>query len=165
MTQRIQIISGFRVPLKIGNFIPLWNIPVGIYIHNVELRPRNNSCFSRSAGTWIQLIFRRNRIVTLYLPSEKTYTISQLCWARLGQINIIEIRNKKKEKAGCMRWIGKRSKIRGRAKNSIDHPHGGGEGRRSVGKTHPFTPWRKPRLGPKTSNLNIYVKAFTCIKF
>ena len=69
------------------------------------------------------MIFRISGIVNLYLPSGKITIISQLCWARLGQISIIEIRNKKKEKAGCMRWIGKRSKIRGRAKNSIDHPH------------------------------------------
>jgi large subunit ribosomal protein L2 len=152
----IQVVSGFRVPLKIGNSIPLWNIPIGIQIHNVELRPGGARCFSRSAGTWIRMISRINGVVNLCLPSGKIRTISQLCWARLGQVSAIETRNKKSGKAGRMRWIGKRPKVRGRAKNPVDHQHGGGEGRRPVGHIHPFTPWGKPRLGMKTRSRRKY---------
>jgi len=144
------IISGFRVPIEIGNSLPLWNIPLGTRVHNVEFQPGAGRQLARSAGSGVQLVARENGFATLRLPSGEVRLVPQVCWATIGQVGNVEARNKKIGKAGRISWLGWRPTVRGNVMNPIDHPHGGGEGRCPIGRTHPVTPTGKARLGEKT---------------
>jgi large subunit ribosomal protein L2 len=154
------IVAGFRAPIKIGNALPMWNIPIGTILHNVELYPGIGGKIARSAGTSVQLVARENGFVRLRLPSGETRLVAQTCWATIGQVGNVEIANKKLRKAGCSRWLGRRPTVRGSAINPVDHPHGGGEGRCPIGRIHPVTPWGKPRLGVKTRHPKKYSNIF-----
>jgi large subunit ribosomal protein L2 len=156
----ICIIAGFNVPLKNGNSLPLWNVPFGIILHNVELYPGSGGSVARAAGTFIQLIARENGFASLRIPSGEIRLVSQICWATIGQVGNAMIKNKKVGKAGRKRWLGRRPVVRGRVINPVDHPHGGGEGRRPIGRIHPYTPWGNPRLGVKTRSSRKYSTAF-----
>nr|YP_009139323.1 ribosomal protein L2 [Lepidodinium chlorophorum]BAR72297.1 ribosomal protein L2 [Lepidodinium chlorophorum] len=155
-----KIIAGFQVPIENGNSLPLWNIPLGTNVHNVELYPGSGGKLGRSAGMLINLIAREQGFVTLRLPSGKLRLVSQMCWRTIGQVSNVTARNIKLGKRGRMFWLGRRSMVRGSVINPVDHPHGGGEGRRSIGHIHPCTPWGKPRLGRKTRHLKKYSNAF-----
>jgi large subunit ribosomal protein L2 len=144
------IITGFRVPIEIGNTLPLWNIPLGINVYNVEFRPGSGRKVARSSGTSAQLVAREYGFATLRLPSGEVRLLPQTCWATIGQVHGSEVRNKKIGKAGRIRWLGWRPAVRGKVINPVDHPHGGGEGCCPIGLSRPSTPWGKPRLGVKT---------------
>lgn len=154
------IAAGFRVSVKIGNALPLFNIPLGTIVHNVELYPGIGGTVARSAGTNVQVIARENGFVRLRFPSSETRLVTQTCWATVGQVRNIDRRNKKFTKAGQKRWLNRRPTVRGSAMNPVDHPHGGGEGRCPIGRVHPVTPWGKPRLGIKTRSQKKYSNVF-----
>jgi large subunit ribosomal protein L2 len=154
------IIMGFRVLVEIGNSLPLWNVPLGTNLHNVELYPGRGRKLGRSAGTLVSLLAREYGFVTLRLPSGKLYFVSQICWATIGQVGNVIAGSVKIGKAGRALWRGRRPAVRGSVINPVDHPHGGGEGRRPIGRIHPCTPWGKPRLGRKTRRLKKYSDAF-----
>ena len=143
-----------------GNSLPLWNIPLGASVHNVELCPGGGGKLGRSAGALIKLVAREYGFVTLRLPSGKLRFISQMCWATIGQVGNMAVGSTKIGKAGRVRWLGRRPTVRGSVINPVDHPHGGGEGRRSVGRVQSCTPWGKPRLGQKTRHMKKYSDAF-----
>jgi len=155
-----RVVAGFRVPLKIGNTLPIWNIPIGMNVHNVVVRPGNPSKLSRSRGTFVQIVSRTHHIVNLRLPSGIFQPVSYLCWATLGQVGNLEVRTTNIGKSGRAAWSGCRPSVRGSSINPVDHPHGGGEGRSPIGRIRPFTPWGKPRLGLKTRSLKKYGTAF-----
>jgi large subunit ribosomal protein L2 len=144
------IMSGFQIPIDVGNALPLWNIPLGMRICNVEFRPGMGGQLARASGTNVQLIARESGFVTLRLPSGEVRFVPQTCWATIGQIGNLEAANKKIGKAGRIRWLGWRPTVRGSVINPVDHPHGGGEGRCPIGRSCPVTPWGRTRLGLKT---------------
>ena len=147
-----QISSGKGACVKIGNSMPLQNVPLGSFVHNVELNPRRGGQISKSAGNYAQLIAKDGDFVTLKLPSSEIRLFNKNCFATIGQVGNIEFNGTTLGKAGRKRWLGRRPKVRGSAKNPIDHPHGGGEGKTPIGLPRPVTPWGKPALGPKTRN-------------
>lgn len=147
-----QISSGKGVCVKIGDSMPLQDVPLGSFVHNVELNPGRGGQISRSAGDYAQLIAKDGDFVTLKLPSSEVRLFNKNCFATIGQVGNVEFNGITLGKAGRKRWLGRRPKVRGSAKNPIDHPHGGGEGRASIGLPRPVTPWGKPALGPKTRN-------------
>jgi large subunit ribosomal protein L2 len=144
------VTAGFHVPIKIGNALPLWKIPLGTTVHNVEFRPGAGGQLARSAGNRVRVIAREKNLVTLRLPSGEIRRIKQRCWATIGQVSNVEVINIQIGKAGRVRWLGWRPRIRGSAINPVDHPHGGGEGRCPIGRSCPLTPWGNNRLGLKT---------------
>jgi large subunit ribosomal protein L2 len=144
------VISNFQAPIQIGNALPLWNIPLGTQIHNVELQPGGGGELVRAAGTLAQLVAKEGKYATLRLPSGEVRLVSKDCWATIGQVGNIDINNITVGKAGKVRWKGKRPHVRGSVMNPVDHPHGGGEGRCPIGRARPLTPWGKPALGVKT---------------
>jgi large subunit ribosomal protein L2 len=154
------IVAGFRVPIEIGNALALWNVPLGTIVHNVELFPGSGGKLARAAGACVQLIAREKGLTTLRLPSGEVRLVSQSCLVTVGQVGNIESRNKKIGKAGRVRWIGRSPTVRGSVINAVDHPHGGGEGRCSIGRRCPVTPWGKPRLGVKTRRRKKYSNIF-----
>jgi large subunit ribosomal protein L2 len=131
-----------------GNCMPLHAIPLGSWVHNVELQPGRGGQMCRSAGTYAQVMAKEGDYVLLRLPSSELRRVHQTCHASLGQVGNPEHSNQKVGKAGRSRWLGRRPTVRGTAMNPIDHPHGGGEGR-AKGR-HPVTPWGKPTKGYKT---------------
>ncbi|HEY8364893.1 MAG TPA: 50S ribosomal protein L2 [Haloplasmataceae bacterium] len=148
----MQIVSGENVDIKVGNCLPLENIPVGTMIHNIELRPGKGGQLIRSAGTSAQILGREDRYVLVRMPSGEDRKILGKCRATIGEVgneshNLVRI-----GKAGRNRWLGKRPTVRGSVMNPNDHPHGGGEGRQPIGLPSPMTPWGKPALGLKTRN-------------
>lgn len=153
------IVAGFRVPIKVGNALPLWKIPSGTSVHNVEFYPGSGGKLSRSAGTSAQIIGCGHRFATLRLPSGEVRMVPETCWGTIGQVGNIEARNKSLGKAGRIRWIGRRPSVRGSAINPVDHPHGGGEGRCPIGRSSPITPWGKVRLGKRTRRPKKYSDA------
>lgn len=154
------LISSPDAPILIGNALPLQKIPLGTEIHNVELQPGSGGQFVRAAGTVAQIIAKEGNFVTLRLPSGEIRLVSKDCWATIGQVGNIDAKNLTVGKAGRMRWFGYRPKVRGVAKNPVDHPHGGGEGRSPIGRSHPVTPWGKPALGQKTRKNKKYSNSF-----
>lgn len=146
----MEVVSGFRVPIELGNALPLWNIPLGTEVHNIELRPGGGGQRARAAGAMAQLVARENGYATLRLPSGEVRLVSQSCWATIGQVGNIDASNVTIGKAGRKRWMGRRPHVRGSVRNPVDHPHGGGEGRAPIGRARPLTPWGKPTLGVKT---------------
>ena len=155
-----KVVSGFRFSIKIGNSLTLKNVPLGTNLYNVEFFPGFGIKMSRSAGTSVKLIYREKGFSILRLPSGESRLISEKCWATVGQISNIGHRKKKKKKAGRIRWLGWHPKVRGRVINPVDHPHGGGEGRCSIGRDFPTTPWGKPRLYINTRKKKKYSSDF-----
>jgi len=141
--------SGSSAPIRVGNALPLRNIPVGSIIHAVELQPGKGAQLARSAGTSAQLVAREGAYATLRLRSGETRKVLSDCRATLGEVGNSEHNLRSLGKAGAKRWIGIRPTVRGVAMNPVDHPHGGGEGRTSGGR-HPVTPWGVPTKGHKT---------------
>jgi large subunit ribosomal protein L2 len=144
-----QLVAGPQAPIRVGNALPLENMPLGSTIHNVELQPGKGGQLGRSAGVEIQLMAKDGRFATLQLPSGERRLVPLVCYATLGQVGNLEHENVVLGKAGRSRWKGRRPKVRGVAMNPIDHPHGGGEGKTSGGR-HPVTPWGKPTKGKRT---------------
>ena len=144
-----EISAGPNVPIRVGNALPLANIPLGATVHNVELNPGRGGQLARSAGAEVQLLGRDDGRAQLRLPSGENREVPVQCMATLGQVGNIEHANIVIGKAGRSRWLGRRPKVRGVVMNPVDHPHGGGEGRSSGGR-HPVTPWGKPTKGYKT---------------
>lgn len=154
----LTVVSSFEASITIGNALPLCNIPLGTEIHNIELQAGSGGQIARAAGTVAQLVAKQGRFVTLRLPSGETRFIPKECWATIGQVGNAEVNNMVIGKAGRNRWLGKRPKVRGVVMNPVDHPHGGGEGRAPIGRTHPVTPWGRPALGERTRKPNKYSK-------
>ncbi len=146
-----KIISGTNVKAILGNTLPLKNIPLGTWIHNIELYPGRGGQLVRSAGTYAQLLAKEGKYCNVKLPSGEVRKILYTCRATVGQVSNLDHEKVSSGKAGRSRWLGKRPKVRGVAMNPVDHPHGGGEGRTSGGR-HPVTPWGVPTKGYKTRN-------------
>ncbi|MGY9003012.1 MAG: 50S ribosomal protein L2 [Rhodospirillales bacterium] len=144
-----QVVSGERVDIKLGNALPMQNIPVGTIIHNVEMKVGKGGQIARSAGTYAQLIGKDQGYAQLRLNSGELRLVRGECMATIGAVSNPDNQNIKLGKAGRKRWLGKRPAVRGVAMNPVDHPHGGGEGRTSGGR-HPVTPWGKPTKGKRT---------------
>nr|VFK13960.1 MAG: LSU ribosomal protein L2P [Candidatus Kentron sp. LPFa]VFK65666.1 MAG: LSU ribosomal protein L2P [Candidatus Kentron sp. UNK]VFK68968.1 MAG: LSU ribosomal protein L2P [Candidatus Kentron sp. UNK] len=144
-----KLLSGVGSPIKIGNVLPLRNIPVGTTIHCVEFKSGKGAQLARSAGAAVQLVAREGGFATLRLRSGELRRVSVECRATVGEVGNAEHGLRKLGKAGAARWRGIRPTVRGVAMNPIDHPHGGGEGRTSGGR-HPVTPWGVPTKGHKT---------------
>lgn len=145
-----ELMSGPAAEAKVGNALPLANIPVGTQIHNIELRPGRGGQIVRSAGVTAQLLAKEGDYATVRLPSGEMRLILQMCVATIGQVGNVDFANIKLGKAGRKRHLGVRPTVRGSAMSPRDHPHGGGEGRTSIGMPGPRTPWGKPALGYKT---------------
>ncbi|GFN36928.1 50S ribosomal protein L2 [Tepidimicrobium xylanilyticum] len=146
--------SGEHADIKIGNALPLRNIPVGTTVHNVELSPGKGGQLVRSAGSEAQLMGKEGKYAQLRLPSGEFRLVLLDCRATIGQVGNVEHENLTLGKAGKSRHRGRRPHVRGSAMNPVDHPHGGGEGRAPIGMPSPLTPWGKPTLGYKTRPKN-----------
>ena len=146
----MQIVSGENVDIKIGNALPIANIPVGTVIHNVELRPNKGGELARSAGSSAQILGREGAYVMIRLSSGEQRKVLGSCYATVGEVGNADYELVKLGKAGRTRHMGIRPTVRGSVMNPNDHPHGGGEGRAPVGRSGPVTPWGKPALGKKT---------------
>lgn len=145
-----EVIAGTEVPFEIGNALPLEKIPLGTDIHNIELIPGRGGQIVRAAGASAQLVAKEGDYVTIKLPSKEVRMVRKECYATIGRVGNIEVRNINLGKAGKTRHLGRRPHVRGSAMNPVDHPHGGGEGRAPIGRSGPVTPWGKPTLGKKT---------------
>jgi len=143
------VVSGPDADIKVGNTLPLQNIPVGTLLHNIEMKPGKGAQMVRTAGGSAQLMAKEGSYATLRLPSGEMRMIRIECRATIGQVGNLDHENINIGKAGRSRWLGIRPTVRGSVMNPCDHPHGGGEGRNSIGR-NPCTPWGKPALGAKT---------------
>jgi large subunit ribosomal protein L2 len=143
------VLAGSHAPIKVGNALPLRNIPVGTVVHCVEMKPGKGAQIARSAGTSVQLVAREGDMATLRLRSGEMRKVPAECRAVIGEVSNSEHNLRKLGKAGAKRWRGVRPTVRGVAMNPVDHPHGGGEGRTSGGR-HPVSPWGVPTKGYKT---------------
>ena len=146
------VVSGAEADIKPGNALPLANIPVGTFIHNVELYPGKGAQLVRAAGVMAQLISKDGGVAQVRLPSGEVRIVRLDCKATIGQVGNFEHNTIKVGKAGKTRHKGFRPTVRGSVMNPCDHPHGGGEGRSPIGHPAPVTPWGKPALGLKTRN-------------
>ena len=144
------IVSGPEADIKVGNALPLANIPVGTIIHNIELQPGGGGQLVRSAGNGAQLMAKEGKYAQVRLPSGEVRKIRIECRATIGEVGNLDHENIKIGKAGKKRHMGIRPTVRGSVMNPNDHPHGGGEGRAPIGRKGPVTPWGKPALGLKT---------------
>jgi large subunit ribosomal protein L2 len=144
------LLSGPNVEIRPGNNLPLANIPVGTTIHAIELQPGKGAQICRSAGTSAQLLAKEGKYAHVRMPSGEVRLVLQECSASIGQVGNVEHSNIKLGKAGRARHMGLRPEVRGTAMSPRDHPHGGGEGRSSIGMPGPKSPWGKPTLGYKT---------------
>jgi len=144
------VVSGADVDIKVGNALPLRNIPVGTIIHNIELTPGKGGQMVRSAGNSAQLMAKEGDYAHVRLPSGEMRLVRINCRATIGQVGNLEHENISIGKAGRKRHMGIRPTVRGSVMNPVDHPHGGGEGRAPIGRPSPMTPWGKPTLGYKT---------------
>ena len=144
------VYTGPDADIKPGNTLPLENIPVGTFIHNIELYPGKGAQLVRSAGVAAQLVSKENGVALVRLPSGEVRYIRLDCKATVGQVGNIEHDTIKLGKAGKKRHMGIRPTVRGSVMNPCDHPHGGGEGKSPIGRPSPVTPWGKPALGYKT---------------
>ena len=145
-----KVVSGPEADIIPGNALPLVNIPVGTFIHNVELYPGKGAQLVRSAGTMAQLMAKEGKYALIRLPSGELRNVPNGCYATIGQVSNVEHANVSYGKAGRMRHMGWRPTVRGSVMNPCDHPHGGGEGKSPIGRPGPVTPWGKPALGAKT---------------
>lgn len=144
------VMTGTNADVKIGNTLPLRNIPVGTFIHNIEMRPGKGGQMARSAGTAAQITAKEGKIVQIKLPSGEVRIASQDCKATIGVVSNIDHENISLGKAGRKRWLGRRPHNRGVSMNPVDHPHGGGEGKAPQGNPHPVSPWGLNTKGKKT---------------
>ena len=144
-----QLVSGSSVAIQKGNTLPLSNIPLGSFVHCVELKPKKGAQIARSAGTSVQLVAKEGNYATLRLRSGEVRKVLSECRATLGEVSNSEHSLRKLGKAGASRWRGVRPTVRGVVMNPVDHPHGGGEGKTSGGR-HPVSPWGTPTKGYKT---------------
>ena len=144
------IYSGADADIKVGNTLPIENIPVGTFINNIELYPGKGAQLVRSAGAAAQLMAKENGVAQVRLPSGEVRIVRLDCKATIGQVGNIEHDTVKLGKAGKTRHKGIRPTVRGSVMNPCDHPHGGGEGKSPIGRPGPVTPWGKPALGYKT---------------
>jgi large subunit ribosomal protein L2 len=144
------VISGADADIKVGNALPLENIPVGTIIHNIELKPLKGAQIVRSAGASAQLMAKEGNYATIRIPSGEMRMVFIKCKATIGQVGNLDHENISIGKAGRTRWLGIRPANRGVVMNPVDHPHGGGEGRSPVGRKNPVTPWGKLAIGGKT---------------
>lgn len=145
-----QVISGQDVDIKVGNALPLSKIPVGTLIHNIELKPGKGGQLVRSAGASAQVLGNEGKYILVRLKSGEVRMILATCRATIGEVGNEQYSLVNIGKAGRTRWLGKRPTVRGSVMNPNDHPHGGGEGRTSIGRKSPMSPWGKPTLGKKT---------------
>nr|YP_010273577.1 50S ribosomal protein L2 [Cuscuta japonica]UKO31985.1 50S ribosomal protein L2 [Cuscuta japonica]ULQ63880.1 ribosomal protein L2 [Cuscuta japonica]UNB15536.1 ribosomal protein L2 [Cuscuta japonica]WCF05625.1 ribosomal protein L2 [Cuscuta japonica] len=156
------IVSGTEVSIKIkiGNALPLTEMPLGTAIHNLEITRGKGGQLARAAGAAAKLIAKEGKSATLKLPSGEVRLISKNCSATVGQVGNVGVNQKSLGRAGAQRWVGKRPVVRGVVMNPVDHPHGGGEGRAPIGRKKPTTPWGYPALGRKTRKVNKYSEKF-----
>ena len=141
------------IPFNVGNTLPLRNIPEGMHIHNIELKPGKGAQMARSAGSSARIMAKENNLVSIKLPSGEVRMVPEVCMATIGIVGNKTHENIRIGKAGRSRWLGRRPKVRGVAMNPVDHPHGGGEGRTSGGR-HPVSPWGTTAKGYKTRKKN-----------
>ncbi len=145
-----KVVSGNKVEVRPGNAMPLRSIPVGTFVHNIEMKQGAGGQLARSAGAAAQLAAKEGKMAHIRLPSGEVRLVPMDCRATVGQIGNVEHENLTIGKAGRGRWLGRRPTVRGSVMNPCDHPHGGGEGRAPIGLPSPVTPWGKPTLGYKT---------------
>jgi len=144
-----QVVASSNADIKPGNALPIRSIPLGTWVHNVELKLGKGGQLARSAGSYAMIAAKEGKYAQLRLPSGEVRLVLQDCCATVGQVGNLDHENVKLGKAGRARWLGKRPQSRGVAMNPVDHPHGGGEGKSSGGR-HPVTPWGVPTKGYKT---------------
>jgi large subunit ribosomal protein L2 len=142
--------SGPESEIRVGNTLPLGNIPAGTFVHAVELRPGKGAQMARSAGTSVQLMAKEGKFAQLRLPSGEVRNVPVVCRATIGSVGNAEHENLSVGKAGRSRWLGIRPQSRGVVMNPVDHPHGGGEGKSPQGNPHPVSPWGWHTKGKKT---------------
>jgi len=146
----VQLMAGPEAEVRVGNSLPLNNIPLGTLVHNVELQPGKGGQLARSAGTAAQLMAKEGDYAQIRLPSGEVRRVPLACMATVGQVGNTDHANINIGKAGRKRWMGWRPTVRGVAMDPNSHPHGGGEGRSPIGMPGPKTPWGKPAMGYKT---------------
>jgi large subunit ribosomal protein L2 len=144
-----EVVSAEKADIRPGNAMPLYSIPLGTHVHNVEMKIGAGGQIVRSAGTYAQLMAKESGYATLKLPSGEMRRINLNCRATVGEVGNEHHENVNLGKAGRKRWLGRRPKVRGVAKNPVDHPMGGGEGKSSGGR-HPVSPWGQPTKGFRT---------------
>ena len=154
LTVGMTVVAGADADIKVGNALPIINIPVGTMIHNIELRPGKGGELARSAGTSAQILGREDNYVMVRLSSGEQRKILESCMATVGEVGNEDSSLVKIGKAGRKRHMGIRPTVRGSVMNPNDHPHGGGEGRAPIGRSGPSTPWGKPAMGLKTRKKN-----------
>jgi large subunit ribosomal protein L2 len=145
-----QIMSGENAEIKPGNALPIKNLPLGTFIHNIELLPGRGAILARSAGTSAQLMAKEGKYAHIKLPSGEMRLVPTNCYAVLGQVGNPDHEKISIGKAGRKRWMGIRPTVRGVVMNPVDHPHGGGEGKAGQGNPHPVSPWGMPTKGYRT---------------
>ncbi len=146
----MEIISGEEADIKVGNALPMGNMPEGTVIHNIEMQPGKGGQIARSAGVSAQILGKEGKYVTVRLASGEVRKLLSVCRATVGVVGNVDHGLVNYGKAGRMRWKGVRPTVRGSVMNPNDHPHGGGEGRTSIGRKAPMTPWGKKAMGVKT---------------
>lgn len=144
-----KVMSGPGVDIKVGNSLPIKNIPVGTIVHNVEMKPGKGGQIARSAGASVSIVGKDSGYAQIKLSSGEVRLVPLACMATIGSLSNSDRKNTIVGKAGRSRWLGRRPHVRGVVMNPVDHPHGGGEGKTSGGR-HPVTPWGKPTKGKKT---------------
>ncbi|GAA4653578.1 50S ribosomal protein L2 [Anaerocolumna aminovalerica] len=154
LTVGTKLMNGANAEIRVGNCLPLQNIPIGTQIHNIELYPGKGGQLVRSAGNSAQLMAKEGKYATLRLPSGEMRMVPIICRATIGQVGNIDHELINIGKAGRKRHMGIRPTVRGSVMNPNDHPHGGGEGKTGIGRPSPVTPWGKPALGLKTRKKN-----------
>lgn len=154
LTVGTTIMNGETAEVRVGNCLPLINVPVGTQVHNIELYPGKGGQLVRSAGNAAQLMAKEGKFATLRLPSGEMRLVPIICRATIGQVGNIDHELINIGKAGRKRHMGIRPTVRGSVMNPNDHPHGGGEGKTGIGRPGPVTPWGKPALGLKTRKTN-----------
>lgn len=145
-----KIICGEKAKVKVGNRIPLKNIPVGFAVHNVELHRGKGGQIVRSAGSSAKVVSVEGELAQIQLPSKEIRLVDKNCYASIGVVSNVDHSNLRIGKAGRSRWLGRRPQVKGKNMNPCDHPHGGGEGHSPIGLKQPKTPWGMPALGFKT---------------
>jgi large subunit ribosomal protein L2 len=150
----MKIESGPASDIKLGNALPLENIPLGSEVHNVELMPGRGAQMARAAGAVVQLVAKDGNYAILKLPSGEVRKVLKGCYATMGQVGNLDAKNISIGKAGRKRWMGRKPHNRGVVMNPIDHPHGGGEGKSPIGRSTPVSPWGTPALGYRTRKKN-----------
>jgi large subunit ribosomal protein L2 len=150
----MKVMNGPEAEVRIGNCLPLSEIPVGTMVHNIELYPRHGGQLVRSAGNGAQLMAKEGDYCQVRLPSGEVRKIRKECRATIGEVGNNDHSNIVLGKAGRKRHMGIRPTVRGSVMNPNDHPHGGGEGKAGIGRVSPVTPWGKPALGYKTRKKN-----------